>query len=110
MADVAPRVSECTVCPPFTALCAHFGELIVRVDDIKLARSLVSVQHHARKDFTLVGPGREKGCICKQHSIITTPNLAEFPDLPSAQAEFRRREEEMLRPVQPAAPATPKTT
>ncbi len=114
MADVAPRVSECTICPDWVIRCAHLDgqqRFLILVD-----RREAVAEHGGNPYFVLTALGYSKHEE-EERELITTgiglgmppPDDQDFPDLPSAQAEFRRREEELLRPEQPAPPPTPQT-
>ena len=86
--------SECTVCPSWVVRCAHLGDQSVRlsVED----GSLVPSGHYASHPIQVV-IGKLMTCVCGGHTIVDGPPAQPFPDLPSAEAEFYRREEELLR-------------
>ena len=71
------RVSECPTCPPNVERCAHFGG------------SVIHLWNHREGYAGVCGPGGEA-----LEGLHTTDT--KFPNFPSAEAEFFRREEELL--------------
>ena len=86
-------------CPPWTISCAHFGESRMVLTDLfdVAARHTCRRQSWAGEQFS-VGEcwGEHWRCSgCGLDGLATGNALADFPDLPSAQAEFDVRAEEL---------------
>ncbi len=94
-APPAERKSECTACPSWVLACAHLGDRRVWLR----SGELTLVAGHGRfGSFTAAGPGRFEECSSHpeaQCGYILSGLGTDFPDLPSAQAEFDRRAEEL---------------
>ena len=94
--SVLERASECSVCPAPVVRCAHFEGQVVRLavhtKDNKLAG------HVTMAPITLV-VGTDSPAVCGIKHRVTNPHTfyEPFPDLPSAEAEFHRLEEELIR-------------
>lgn len=93
---------ECTACPPWTLRCVHYGDVRIgllgrdtKPQGCKLCQSnLMSVAVIAIRGDLISCPncGRARSGYYDNQEIY----CVHFPDLPSAEAEFYRREAELL--------------
>lgn len=85
---------ECTQCPPWVVRCAHWdGQTLVISSDVIFLESPCPAgrPHHREYAEYVVGNAapRHGGCMIMDNVISTD-------DLPSAEAEFYKRERELL--------------
>jgi len=91
------RISEC-LCPDYTKMCAHFEGLVVRVDDTEAASRMLATTHRSEEPFLVLGPDVEAQCNCGKHTVVGWEDkIRPFLDLPSAEVEFHKQEEILIR-------------
>ncbi len=99
----SPRsgASECTVCPPWVLRCAHWeGQTLWLFDGTQFPYS----DSHFRVGLLTVLGTLGECSHCSRHPILRDPSHREsHHDLPAAEAEFTKREEEWKRSRDAAA-------
>lgn len=98
------RASECR-CYPWVVRCAHLENRVVILVDNSLPTPEALQGCHGGPSFNdfNVGSGEWKPCGEGCGMGGTTIFNPTFPDLPAAEAEFHRREEELILSSAPAA-------
>ena len=90
-----PRLRDGCGCPPWVVACAHFDERVLWLIDGNIRCSAPCRMNHTHQDDYLIrGPGiplLDARC----PDLVMPGQETIFPALPSAQAEFARRAEEL---------------
>jgi hypothetical protein len=88
-------------CPPWAKQCVHFEGRIVCLHDEQVAANLHKPgcprREYGQNPYAITTGGSIEpyGCGCELDGCWDPDTLSHWPDLPDAEAEFHRREEEL---------------